>query len=217
MSGFSTPKGGRDQGLGFPSNRRTPPPMLNSKLPSILLARRRGDATAHSHSHEDSSSSTSADFIALGDPSRDSNSRFDEGTPMVEKESFDENMAHEKDGPEFKFASSSSNNRLMAILKSGHPALYAWPRVERIDMFDVDDLDSKAVFVLILPRATQEYVVYVWIGRDCTEQKENDELYWQSIARKFLQQLECGECVNVRVSIVFSVIFRVTDTLLFVF
>jgi hypothetical protein len=219
-SGFSTPKSVQDQGVAFPLNKGTPPPMLNSRLPSILLARRKGDNPSHhSNSHDDSSSSTSTDFVIADDPSRESNSRFNQGTCAVDKGSFDGTMDHEKNGPEFQFGSptssssssssssaSSSTSCLMAILKSGHSALYAWPRVERIDMFEVADLEAKSVFVLISPRGTQGYVVYLWIGRECNEQKEDDEMYWQSIAQEFLKQLECGERVIIRVCLLFSVV-----------
>ena len=59
-------------------------------------------------------------------------------------------------------------------------------------MFDVGDLDAKAVFVLVAPQQTEEYVVYVWVGRECNQQTENDEMYWQSIAREFLLDLKRG-------------------------
>jgi hypothetical protein len=73
-------------------------------------------------------------------------------------------------------------------------------------MFEVADLEAKSVFVLISPRGTQGCVVYLWIGRECNEQKENDEMYWQSIAREFLKQLECGERAIIRVCILFSLV-----------
>ena len=81
---------------------------------------------------------------------------------------------------------------LTVILELGHPALYSWPQIERIDMFDVGDLDAKAVFVLVTPLQTEEYVVYVWVGRECNQQTENDEMYWQSIAQEFLLDLKRG-------------------------
>ena len=107
LSGFTSPKGGWDQGVIFPSNRGTPPPTLNSKIPSILVARRRGDKASHSHGLEHVPSSASTDLVIIDDTCGDSNSRFDEGNnQMVAKEIFDETMDHEKDGPEFNFVSS---------------------------------------------------------------------------------------------------------------
>ena len=209
LSGFTSPKGGWDQGVIFPSNRGTPPPTLNSKIPSILLARRRGDNASHSHGVEDVPSSASTDSVIINDASGHSDSRFDEGNnQMVSKECFDETMDHEKNGPEFNFV-SSSRSPLAAIPELGHPALYSWPQVERIDMFDVGDLDAKAVFVLVASQQTEEYVVYVWVGRECNQQKENDEMYWQSIAQGFLHDLKCGARVLTRVCISFLIICRV--------
>ena len=109
----------------FPSNRGTPPPTLNSKIPSILLARQRGDKASHSHGLEHVPSSASTDLVIIDDTCGDSNSRFDEGNnQMVAKEIFDETMDHEKDGPEFNFV-SSSRSPLTVIPELGHPALYS--------------------------------------------------------------------------------------------
>ena len=81
---------------------------------------------------------------------------------------------------------------MTVILELGHPALYSWPQIERIDMFDVGDLDAKAVFVPVVPQQTKEYVVNVSVGRESNQQTENDEMYWQSIAQEFLLDLKRG-------------------------
>lgn len=86
------------------------------------------------------------------------------------------------------------------------PMLYDWPKIESIDMFDADDLDSSSVFLLLVPRQGHEdphYLeeVYVWVGCDLVADKQrnglssiNDggeirEVYWTQIGRQFLEQM----------------------------
>ncbi|KAH9287678.1 hypothetical protein KI387_031795, partial [Taxus chinensis] len=90
--------------------------------------------------------------------------------------------------------------------------LYDWPKLESIDMFDVNDLDSASVFILLVPSQIHDdpaYVdeVYVWVGSELIADKENiqangsddgvetRELDWKKIGLNFLEQMDLQDTV----------------------
>lgn len=89
-----------------------------------------------------------------------------------------------------------------AVLESGHPALYAWPALVRIDMFDADDLDTRAVFVLLAPQAEgigHGTVVYVWVGKENGNGNGEGEATWLQVGHDFLQQMQLWSDTPIRV------------------
>jgi hypothetical protein len=96
------------------------------------------------------------------------------------------------------------------------PMLYDWPKLESIDMFDTDDLDSNSLFLLLVPSQGHEdpqYVeeVYVWVGCDLITDKQRNEVnssndegeirevYWTQIGRQFLERMDLKKDTPIRV------------------
>lgn len=101
-----------------------------------------------------------------------------------------------------EFHLTESISSWKAILESGHPVLYAWPHLERIDMFDADDLDTKGLFVLVAPQQVwngTENVVYVWVGREVEQHTGNGDANLQPVGEKFFEQMKCGLGAPIRV------------------
>lgn len=81
-----------------------------------------------------------------------------------------------------------------------HPLLYKWPKMEKFEIFDTDDLDHGAVFILLAPSEacqdlTSAMVVYVWVGSD----SQTTEANWEQIGRDFLQQIDLPRDIPIRV------------------
>ncbi|BBN02983.1 hypothetical protein MPTK1_2g19810 [Marchantia polymorpha subsp. ruderalis] len=83
--------------------------------------------------------------------------------------SFSRNASH------LSWESSSCRSLALDDEEGGSPKLFEWPRMEKINMFDIDDLDSRAAFILWVPRRTRDdedsgvessSQVFVWIGRE---------------------------------------------------
>jgi hypothetical protein len=58
--------------------------------------------------------------------------------------------------------------------------LYDWPKIKSIDMFDVYDLDSSLVCLLLVSSQGHEYLqhveeIYVWVGCGLITNKERNE------------------------------------------
>lgn len=96
------------------------------------------------------------------------------------------------------------------------PMLYDWPKLESIDMFDMVDLDSSTIFLLLVPsqgHEDPEYAneVYVWVGCDLIADKqrnevnnsndggETSEVYWMQIGRQFLERMDLKTDTPIRV------------------
>lgn len=96
------------------------------------------------------------------------------------------------------------------------PMLYDWPKLESIDMFDIVDLDSSTIFLLLVPsqgHEDPEYAneVYVWVGCDLIANKqrnevnnsndggETSEVYWMQIGRQFLERMDLKTDTPIRV------------------
>lgn len=94
--------------------------------------------------------------------------------------------------------------------------LYDWPKLESIDMFDIVDLDSSTIFLLLVPsqgHEDPEYAneVYVWVGCDLIADKqrnevnnsndggETSEVYWMQIGRQFLERMDLKTDTPIRV------------------
>lgn len=88
-----------------------------------------------------------------------------------------------------------------AILEAGHPTLYSWPHLERVDKCSVDHLSSKGVFVLLVPQRAwnANHTVYVWVGREQSEHIGIGDSPWQPIGLQFLKQLNCSTGAHIRV------------------
>eukprot|EP01018_Ginkgo_biloba_P013573 Gb_33673 [translate_table: standard] len=94
-----------------------------------------------------------------------------------------------------------------------HPVLYDWPKLEHVDMFDVDDLDSRAIFVLLVPSQGAEDAgyVYVWVGCDSIVDEESNqansskdrferrEVDWEQIGRNFLERMDLQKHTFIRI------------------
>lgn len=107
---------------------------------------------------------------------------------------------------------SHSENFSKLIPEDGGLFLYLWPGLERIDMFDTDDLDTRAVFILVesrchLRRNSQGINVHVWVGRELAANKENQiensskdkEVLWHEVGQDFVERMQLPTCVSVNV------------------
>lgn len=96
------------------------------------------------------------------------------------------------------------------------PILYEWPKIEKIDMFDADYLDSKAVFILLAPSKTRGdagcvKVVYLWVGCNSVVEKEivqmdgsrgrsqSRDIDWVQIGHDFLERMNLQRDIPIRV------------------
>ncbi|KAJ7536714.1 hypothetical protein O6H91_12G078900 [Diphasiastrum complanatum] len=84
------------------------------------------------------------------------------------------------------------------------PEMYAWPSMEKVDLFDAGDLDSQAAFVLVAPSGRHPKVmpeadahVYIWVGKNMKETKEiafhvedvdNQQSVWEKVGKDFLER-----------------------------
>lgn len=96
---------------------------------------------------------------------------------------------------------SSEKMVLREMPEAGHALLYLWPGLEKIDMFDADDLDTTAVFVLLSAASHAEgnrqgVRIFVWVGRQFTENQGQNkdsssegDAVWHQVGRHFLQQM----------------------------
>lgn len=96
------------------------------------------------------------------------------------------------------------------------PILYEWPKMEKIDMFDADYLDSKAVFILLAPRKARgdaecAKVVYLWVGCDSVVEKDIVQVDgsigrsqlrdtdWVKIGHDFLERMNLQQDIPIKV------------------
>eukprot|EP00249_Psilotum_nudum_P024458 c29189_g2_i2 orf=560-3274(-) len=96
--------------------------------------------------------------------------------------------------------------------KTRLPELYGWPGLEKIDMFEVNDLDTRSAFLLLAPGADDQSgpVVYVWVGKDISVEKERyyynneigDERFevdWKQIGQTFIERARLWTGIPVKV------------------
>eukprot|EP01018_Ginkgo_biloba_P025495 Gb_00349 [translate_table: standard] len=104
--------------------------------------------------------------------------------------------------------------------KSDHkwmcPMLFEWPKIKKMEMFGADDLDSRAIFILLAPSkackdAEPAMVVYLWVGCNLVLDKERiqmnssrgrsetREIDWEQIGRDFLEQMDLQGDIPIRV------------------
>lgn len=101
--------------------------------------------------------------------------------------------------------------------KRTRPMLYDWPKLERLDMFDISYLDSSSVFILLAPSQIHDddlgYVdeVYVWVGSELIADKESiqrnssddrvefRESDWKKSALDFLERMDLQQDTIIRV------------------
>eukprot|EP00250_Pteridium_aquilinum_P013428 c21336_g1_i1 orf=455-2962(-) len=94
----------------------------------------------------------------------------------------------------------------------GRSYLYLWPGLEKIDMFDTDDLDTRAVFLLVesgchSKGSNQGVHVYVWVGRQLAASKENQiessavdrEAVWHQVGQDFVDRMQLSTHVSISV------------------
>lgn len=96
------------------------------------------------------------------------------------------------------------------------PILYEWPKIEKIDMFDADYLDSKAIFILLAPSkacgdAECSKVVYLWVGCNSVVEKEivqvdgsihrsqSRDIDWVQIGHDFLERMNLKRDIPIKV------------------
>lgn len=93
------------------------------------------------------------------------------------------------------------------------PSLFEWPLMEKIDMFDADDLDPGAAFVLLVPDSSHGRGgrLYLWVGTCLRSEGElhssgdegdfetRNEEEWQKIGMNLAKQLQLPEDMPVKV------------------
>ncbi|MCO5596298.1 hypothetical protein L7F22_050359 [Adiantum nelumboides] len=82
--------------------------------------------------------------------------------------------------------------------KKGSSFLYLWPGLERVNLFDADDLDTKGVFLLVETRYPR-VVVHVWVGCQLAASKEiqnkvsadfTEVAAWHQVGQDFVNRMQ---------------------------
>ncbi|KAI5077013.1 hypothetical protein GOP47_0009078 [Adiantum capillus-veneris] len=198
-------RGGVQPSLQLPGSENEPPPAPRGmsrkpKLPPIV--------TAEKHRVEPASEameSTSMGSEAVGEMSKSSIGAIQD--PAVE------DMSHGASVPDFIMdgaaapSDAASSKFLNEVPDEGRPLLYSLPDLERIDMFDTDDLDTSGAFLLLAPhthQSNQGMRVFVWVGsqlktnpmpNSCTE----GDGIWHQAGQEFLERMLLPHDVPIRV------------------
>ena len=99
------------------------------------------------------------------------------------------------------------------------PVLFEWPQMEKIDMFDVDDLDSNGAFVLLVTNIFDKTrSLYLWVGSFLQiENNPNSTMsdgnfeeqivrHWQHIGKDLIYQLQIHK--DTHVEVFFNVLYN---------
>ncbi|KAG0617638.1 hypothetical protein M758_4G003800 [Ceratodon purpureus] len=114
---------------------------------------------------------------------------------------------------EEKGESSSSRCKEKQKIHEYEPVLYEWPQMEKIDMFDADDLDSDGAFVLLVSNVNNkdEGCLYLWVGSSLQlENNQNSttfnsdvegqvEKHWQQIGKDLICQLHLHKNIHIEI------------------
>ncbi|MCO5552310.1 hypothetical protein L7F22_005821 [Adiantum nelumboides] len=204
-SSLAQRRGGVPPSLQLPASENEPPPAPRGmsrkpKLPPIV--------TAEKHRVEPVSEaveSTSIGSQAFGEMRKSSPGMIQD--PAVEV------MSHGANISELSFESASavsdpaSSNSFIRLPEDGRPSLYSWPDLERIDMFDTDDLDTTAAFVLLAPLTKENkrgMMVFFWVGRQLvtnlmTSSNTEGDGIWHQAGQEFLKRMLLPPDVPIRV------------------
>lgn len=101
------------------------------------------------------------------------------------------------------------------------PILYEWPQMEKIDMFDADDLDSNGAFVLLILDIFSKNgrCLYLWVGSSLfIESDQPSTIYngnieeqlvehWQHIGKDLIHQLQLQNDIHIEVILVSYILF----------
>ncbi|KAG0578188.1 hypothetical protein KC19_4G004100 [Ceratodon purpureus] len=114
---------------------------------------------------------------------------------------------------EEKGESSSSRCKEKQKIHEYEPVLYEWPQMEKIDMFDADDLDSDGAFVLLVSNVNNkdEGCLYLWVGSSLqlennqnsttfnSDVEEQVEKHWQQIGKDLICQLHLHKNIHIEI------------------
>ncbi|KAH7331304.1 hypothetical protein KP509_20G025500 [Ceratopteris richardii] len=94
--------------------------------------------------------------------------------------------------------STNNNPPVKRTPENDSSFLYVLPELERISLFDADDLDTKGVFLLLesgcLKKDSHQKVVHIWVGQQQAGNKEvqdsDADKEWHQVGQEYVSQLQ---------------------------